>query len=656
MTPLIIKSKLSNAYNSCPKYNIELNNKTFADPSMIRVLVALMNQHAAIGGAASHWGGPSAYAEIFSVLHEKFFNTKNWSEDYNFINDTGHAENAIYATRALYSFDNMELSTLKGFRSIESKLTGHGESHVNPEGVFISNGPLGSGLPQAQGLSIGDKLKNNDRITICTMSDGAAMEGEAKESLSAIPGLSKKGKMNPFILIISDNNTKLSGRIDEDSFSMSPSFNSLEKLGWNSIHVEQGNNLKSVSEGLESALLLLQEHPKKPIALICKTVKGFGIKSTEEAKSGGHGYPLKAYDPNLKNFINELTGDNTPEEFLTWCDQILNSKPTSSESKNSIPTEKVQVGIAKALIEKAKEGYPIYSISSDLAGSTGLASFQKEFPERSLDIGIAESNMISTAIGLSKSGFIPVVDTFCQFAITKGNLPLIMSSLSQGPVIGIFSHTGFQDAADGASHQSTTYINAIASIPNTDVVVLSSSRDAYEYLSSAITNFKTDIENEKTPNSTIFFLGRENYTHEISEDLTYNYKSSQIIKEGKDIAIFSCGPLIYEALGAAKLLEERGIKATVINQHFVNKFNDQQLKDILAKNNNKLITLEDHQVMGGMGSLLIHHMKQLNLSFNSLSLGIDGKFGQSAYKSIHLYQKHGLDGQSVADRAEQFLK
>jgi transketolase len=109
------------------------------------------------------------------------------------------------------------------------------------------------------------------------------------------------------------------------------------------------------------------------------------------------------------------------------------------------------------------------SVSSDLQGSTGVAEFQKAFPDSSLDIGIAESNMISTAIGLSLSGFIPVVDTFAQFGVTKGALPITMASLSQGPVIGIFSHTGFQDAADGASHQALSFYAQVGAIPHVEL-------------------------------------------------------------------------------------------------------------------------------------------------------------------------------------------
>src|SRR5207249_8867433 len=127
-----------------------------------------------------------------------------------------------------------------------SKLTGHGESHLNPQGVLLSNGPLGSALPQSQGLAIADKVAKRDRVTICTVSDGASMEGEAKEAFAAIPGLAAKDRVNPFVLVLSDNDTKLSGRSTKDSFSMQRSFSAFGGLGWNVSSVPDGHDVQAV--------------------------------------------------------------------------------------------------------------------------------------------------------------------------------------------------------------------------------------------------------------------------------------------------------------------------------------------------------------------------------------------------------------------------
>ncbi|MBL9126993.1 MAG: hypothetical protein JNL97_05070, partial [Verrucomicrobiales bacterium] len=129
------------------------------DPRATRALVALMNVHAVVGGAACHWGGPAAFAEINAAIHGLMFSVADrpWHEAFNFVNDAGHAENGIYALRANLGFDGMRLEDLERFRSIASKLTGHGESHLNPEGVLLSNGPLSSAVGQAQGLAMADK-------------------------------------------------------------------------------------------------------------------------------------------------------------------------------------------------------------------------------------------------------------------------------------------------------------------------------------------------------------------------------------------------------------------------------------------------------------------------------------------------------------------
>jgi transketolase len=656
---LTYSSKLAPTPKNPPKYFLEVINKngektTIGDPRATRALVALMNQHATIGGAACHWGGPAAFAEIMSATHALMFQNKNhpWFEQYNFVNDAGHAENGIYALRANYHFDDLTFNDLKKFRSIESKLTGHGEAHLNPEGVFISNGPLGSGLPQAQGLAMGDKIIGNNRLTICALSDGGAMEGEARESFAAIPGLALKNKMNPFVLLISDNNTKLGGRIDDDSYSMTPTFNSLDVLGWNVIRVSNGHNLQEVFSAIETAIESAKTHSNKPVAIIFKTIKGYGVKSTMDSASGGHGYPLSAYDEKLLSFVNEIYDGNAPEEFQHWAKEILLSKPESkTPTTGAVKTEKVQDGFARAVIKAAKEGFPVFSISSDLQSSTGIKAFHKEFPDRYIDVGIAEANMVSSAIGLSKVGLIPIVDTFAQFGITKGNLPFIMAGLSQGPVIALFSHTGFQDAADGASHQATTYFSALSGIPHLDVVNCSCSSEAEALMYETIKNFASDRQKGKVPHSTIFFLGRENHPVSYSDTVEYKWNQANLLKDGTDVTIVACGPMLGKALKAADDLKIKGIEAAVINHSFVNHVDVDTLKKSLAKTKNKLITIEDHQLIGGMGSMIIHALKSSDCEFKCITLGIQGEFGQSAYKADQLYARYDLSSEGIVKAA-----
>ncbi len=662
ITPLKLKNKLALTPQKNPKYFQSVKDSKgmdviVADPRATRALVALMNQHATIGGAAAHWGGPAAFAEMMSAVHAIMFKnkTENWFEHYNFVNDAGHAENGIYALRANYGFDNLTFNDLKKFRSIESKLTGHGEAHLNPEGVFISNGPLGSGIPQAQGLCMADKLLGKNRVTLCVLSDGGAMEGEAKESFAAIPGLASKNKMNPFVLMISDNNTKLGGRIDEDSFSMTPTFNSLSALGWNVVRVDEGNDLQKVFSSIEKAIVDAAANQQKPVAIIFKTVKGYGVKSTMESASGGHGYPLASYDDKLLAFVQEIYHNEAPEEFTKWVKEIHDEKPAPKEAGPAgAKTEKVQDGFARAVIRAAKEGFPVFSVSSDLQSSTGIKAFHKEFPDRYVDVGIAEANMVSSAIGLSKAGLIPIVDTFAQFGITKGNLPFIMAGLSEGPLIALFSHTGFQDAADGASHQATTYFAALSSIPHVDVVNCACSSEAETLMYKAITQFAKDREAGKVPHSTVFFLGRENHPVSYVEGMTYEWNKANVLTEGTDVTIVAAGPMVGKALQAQKELAANGVKATVINHSHINHVDVETLKAQLAKTKGRLITIEDHQVLGGMGSMIVHALHTSGVDFKAKTLGIGGEFGQSAYKADQLYARYDLSSAGIVKAYHSF--
>src|SRR5437764_6345138 len=219
-------------------------------------------------------------------------------------------------------------------------------------------------------------------------------------------------------------------------------------------------------------------------------------------------------------------------------------------------TYKLPSGLAKAVVRAAQEGLPVYSISADVQGSTGISLFHKSLPDRFIEVGIAEANMISTGAGFAKAGFIPIVDTFGQFGATKGKLPLTMAALSQAPVIAMFSHVGFQDAADGASHQATTYLAATSAIPHTVVIAPSCSDEAEEFMYQAIQRYAADRAAGKDGESYIFFVGRENYPLYWVEDAKYEWGRAQVLRQGTDVTLIACGPLLGKAIEAGHRLAE----------------------------------------------------------------------------------------------------
>src|SRR5437667_34843 len=495
LTPLNLTVRLAPTPRRAPKYSVKVKNAAgqeviLGDPRATRALLALMDVHAVNGGAACHWGGPAAFAEIMAAIHGILFSTqgREWYEAFNFVND----------------------------------------------------------------------------------------------AFAAIPGLAAKGRVNPYVLVISDNDTKLSGRISKDAYSMQPTFSAMSALGWNVISVPNGHDLQAVYLAVEKGIEQAKANPNSPVCLWTKTIKGYGIKATAENPTGGHGFPL-ANGEKIVDWVDEIYGGQPPEEFLNWAKTLRldweqkeaakKAKAAASAAPGSTAGKKdqVQSGLAKAVVRAAQEGLPVYSISADVQGSTGISFFHKSLPERYVEVGVAEANMISTGAGFAKAGFIPVVDTFGQFGVSKGNLPLTMAALSQAPVVAMFSHVGFQDAADGASHQATTYFAAVSAIPHTTVISPSCANEAEALMYQAIKRQADERTGGKDDESYVFFVGRENYPVYWVENAQSEWGRAQVLKPGTAVVLIGCGPLLSQAIEAGKVLAAQGVEAAVINNPFINR-------------------------------------------------------------------------------------
>ncbi|HEX9045394.1 MAG TPA: transketolase C-terminal domain-containing protein, partial [Verrucomicrobiae bacterium] len=446
----------------------------------------------------------------------------------------------------------------------------------------------------------------------------------------------------------------------KDAFSMGPSFEGKHALGWHVISVKEGHDLETVYQAIEKAVAQVKANPATPICIHVKTIKGYGVKSTMESASGGHGFPLSSGEK-IVEFVDEIWGGQTPKEFADWArafrtewekkEAEKKAKAAAGPAPAKAKTDKVQSGLARAAVRAATEGLPVFSVSCDVQGSTGISLFHKSFPDRWIEVGIAEANMISVGAGLAKTGFIPIVDTFGQFGVTKGNLPLTMAALSQAPVIAMFSHVGFQDAADGASHQATTFFAAVSAIPHTCVIAPSCPDEAESLMYQAIQKYAADRAAGKDGENYIFFVGRENYPMSWIEGAKYPWGKAQILSEGTDVVLIGCGVLVNKAIEAGKQLAAKGIKATVINNPFVNQVDLETIGAAVKKCGGKVVTIEDHQLVCGMGAQVSHALSNAGIAHTVKSLGIHGEFGQSAYLAEELYVKHGLTAPKMVEAA-----
>jgi transketolase len=251
-----------------------------------------------------------------------------------------------------------------------------------------------------------------------------------------------------------------------------------------------------------------------------------------------------------------------------------------------------------------------------------------------------------------------MVDTFAAFGATKGNLPLVMASLSEAPVMAFFSHIGFQDAADGASHQSLTYFSALSSIPNTVLISPASSEHAEKLVLECLKKMAEakSQKNTKAQNY-IFFTGREDAAKNYGFESHDQFGSPLLVKPGKDGFLVTQGNLLDQALAAKDILKNQGLDFAVVHHTYLNSFDAQFWQNAFQNCQANIVTIEDHQEKGGIGNYLL---AQLTQHFSTklkkcLCLGVKGKFGQSAYNSIELYKFHGLDAVSIAKATKEML-
>ena len=260
------------------------------------------------------------------------------------------------------------------------------------------------------------------------------------------------------------------------------------------------------------------------------------------------------------------------------------------------------------------------------------------------------------AAGFSRVGFIPVVDTFAQFGVTKGALPLTMASLSDAPMICIFSHTGFQDAADGASHQALSYLAMLSAIPHVDTYCLTCSEEADSLITQAIEKFASDRKEWRSPQSSVFFLGRENFPKAYVSGATYDLKKAQVIREtggSRPVTILASGSMVPQALQAADQLAATGV--IVINPGLHNHLDTATVRAALKKSEGRLVVVEDHQQIGGLAQMAAFDLAREGVSFQLKSLAVHGEFGQSAYSAQELYSKHKLDATAIVEAAKELL-
>ena len=296
-----------------------------------------------------------------------------------------------------------------------------------------------------------------------------------------------------------------------------------------------------------------------------------------------------------------------------------------------------RVAYGEALVKLGKMNEDIVVLEADLSKSTMTAYFQKEFPERHINLGIAEADMIVTAAGFATTGKIAFASTFAHFAAGRA-FDQIRNSVAY-PQLNVKicpTHAGISLGEDGGSHQSVEDVALMRAIPG--MVVLSPA-DAVETekMIFAVAEYEGPVY-VRLGRLNIPVLFDENYKFEIGKAVT--------LREGNDVAILATGLMVSEALEAAKLLEEKGVKARVINVSTIKPL-DKETVLKAAKECKFIVTSEEHSVIGGLGSAVSEYLSEVYPK-KVIKHGIQDVFGQSADGETML-TNYGLRAKNIVE-------
>lgn len=306
--------------------------------------------------------------------------------------------------------------------------------------------------------------------------------------------------------------------------------------------------------------------------------------------------------------------------------------------------KETRAGFGEGIYEAAKENENIVALTADLAGSLKLNAFMKDFPDRFIQCGIAEANMMGIAAGLTIGGKIPYTTTFANFSTSRVYDQIRQSIAYSNKNVKICaSHAGLTLGEDGATHQVLEDIGMMKMLPGMSVIVpcdFNQTKAATKAIARHDGPVYLRFGRPKWPN----------FTKEDGSDFIIG--KAQIMNEGNDISIIACGHMVWFALEAARQLADKGISADVINMHTIKPLDEAAIISSLKKTG-CVVTAEEHQANGGLGDSVAHVAAQ-HCPVPQEYVAVQDTFGESG-KPNDLLKKYGLSTEHIVMAAEKVL-
>lgn len=306
----------------------------------------------------------------------------------------------------------------------------------------------------------------------------------------------------------------------------------------------------------------------------------------------------------------------------------------------------IRDGFGEALVELGSKNPDVVVLTADLADSTRVKAFADKFPDRFFQVGVAEQALVTIAAGMAEAGKIPFTTSYAVFSPGRTWEQIkVTASLNDVPVKIVGAHAGFGASMYGATHESLEDIALMRVIPNMIVVSPCDYEEAKKATIAVANNGKPSY----------LRLARQESPVITKPEDKFEIGKANILHEGKDpqVAIVGCGPILAEVLDAAKDLKEMGIETQVMNLHTIKPIDDIVITNA-ARICEAIVTVEEHQIMGGMGGAIAEVVAQTHpvpIEF----IGVHDSFGESALKPDELWKKFGLKKENIIEAVKKVI-
>lgn len=558
----------------------------------------------------------------------------------------GHTSAAAYATLAYYGFVDA-FDAVNEFRRTGSRFQGHVERMV--PGIDWGSGCLGQGLSAGAGFALAQKARGYDGRVYVLMGDGEQPKGQIAEARRLIAAR----KLTSVTALIDVNDIQISGRCGD---VMPVHIKELwEADGWRTISCD-GDSFAELYAALKAARAAGQ-----PVAVLCRTTMGKGVSFMEDmpdyhGKAASGDLYLQAMkelgQPDLVALAAErkkakFSAARAVKPFEATLDPgtpKVYGASDATDNRSAFGSALAEVG---QLNYKKAGRAPVLVFDCDLAGSVKTGEFAKKCPDNFIQCGIQENTTATAAGAASVGGVVPVWAEFGVFGLAEAYNQQRMNDVNRAGEKLVLTHVGLDVGEDGMTHQCIDYVSLMSNFFNWKLVVPADPNQTDRATRWAL----------KTPGNVCLAMGRgklptlcANGKPLLARDFTYG--EAVKVREGSDAAILALGAMAGRAVQAAELLERRGIHAAVYAVSCPLEIDRAALTE--AFRTGTVLTVEDHNVNSGMGSLWLARAEELGLRAAARRLGVH-RYGDSG-PSEEVYAAMGLSADAIAATLEELKK